>query len=80
MDVADAVQQVKAGQIEFKTDKLAGIHVGVGKRSFEKDHLLENITCLVNEITASRPKSLKGNLIRGCSLSTTMGMGLKVAL
>jgi len=80
MDVERAVKEVKAGKIEFKSDKQAGIHVGVGKRSFAKEKLLENIRHLVNAINHSKPAAVKGSLIKTASLTTTMGPGLRVTL
>jgi len=79
-DVERAVKEVKAGKIEFKSDKQAGIHVGVGKRSFTKEKLLENTKHLIDAINHAKPSAVKGNLIKGASLTTTMGPGLKVAL
>lgn len=79
-DVAKAITEVKAGKIEFKADKQAGVHVGFGKRSFNKQQLLENVNEEIHAINAARPKSLKGNYIKKASLSTTMGAGIKVAL
>ncbi len=79
-DIEKAIADVKAGKIEFKSDKQAGIHVGVGKRSFSKDKIKENIQTLLDAINQAKPVSLKGNLIKSVSLSTTMGPGLKVAL
>ncbi|MDP8213420.1 MAG: 50S ribosomal protein L1 [Candidatus Zapsychrus exili] len=79
-DIEKAIQEVKAGKIEFKTDKQAGIHVGIGKRSFSKDKLMENIKHLVDAINAAKPIAVKGHLIKSSSITTTMGPGLKVAL
>lgn len=79
-DVAKAIREVKAGKIEFKSDKQAGIHAVVGKRSFPKEKLLENATHLIEAINHAKPSSVKGNLLKNVSLSTTMGPGLKVAL
>ena len=79
-DVKRAVMEVKAGKIEFKSDKQAGLHVGVGKRSFPKEKLLENIKHLIEAIQHAKPAAVKGNLIKGASLTTTMGPGLRVAL
>ena len=79
-DVAKAIREVKAGKIEFKSDKQAGIHVIVGKRSFPKEKLLENATHLIEAINHAKPASVKGNLLKNVFLSTTMGPGLKVAL
>lgn len=80
MDVARAIKEIKGGKIEFKADKQGGIHVGVGKRSFSKEQVTENARHLIEAINHTRPSSVKGNLIKNISLSTTMGPGLKVAL
>lgn len=79
-DIEKAVKEVKAGKIEFKSDKQAGIHVGVGKRSFPKEKLLENAKHLIEAINHSKPTAVKGQLIKSASLTTTMGPGLKVSL
>jgi len=79
-DVERAVKEVKAGKVEYKSDKQAGIHIGIGKRSFSKDKLLENAGYLVDAIKHSKPVAVKGNLIKGAALTTTMGPGLRVAL
>lgn len=79
-DVAKAIKEVKAGKIEFKSDKQAGIHVGVGKRSFSKEKLLENSQYVIDAINQAKPIAVKGTLIKGFSLSTTMGPGIKVSL
>lgn len=79
-DVARAITEVKAGKIEFKSDKQSGIHVGFGKRSFSKEQLLENAKQIIDAINVAKPNSVKGNLIKRASISTTMGPGLKVAL
>lgn len=78
VDVARAIKDVKSGKIEFKADKQGGIHVGFGKRSFPKEKLLENVMRLLEAINHAKPPSVKGNLIKNTSLSTTMGPGLKV--
>lgn len=80
VDVEKAVKEAKAGKIEFKSDKQAGIHVGVGKRSFAKDKLLENVKHLVDAINHVKPAAVKGNLIKTATLTTTMGPGLRIAL
>lgn len=79
-DVAKAITEVKAGKIEFKSDKQAGIHVGFGKSSFSKDKLLENAQRVISAINTVKPNSVKGNLIKRASISSTMGPGLKVGL
>ena len=79
-DIERAVKEVKAGKIEFKSDKQAGIHVGVGKRSFSKEKLIENTKHLIDAINHSKPTAVKGHLIKTASVTTTMGPGLRVAL
>ena len=77
-DVAKAVKELKAGKVEFKADKQGGIHVAVGKISFNVDQLVENASLLIESLKASKPASLKGEFIKSISISTTMGPGLKV--
>lgn len=79
-DVAKAVTEVKAGKIEYKTDKSGVINTLVGKMSFQKDKLQENILTLVQAISKSRPATAKGQFIKSMSLSSTMGPGLKIDL
>src|ERR1700747_1361008 len=68
-DVGKAVQEVKAGKVEFPTDKTALVHVPVGKISFSPDKLIENATVLITSV-------IKGKYIKGCTLSSTMGPGI----
>jgi len=79
-DIEKAIKEVKAGKIEFKSDKQAGIHIGVGKRSFPREKLLENTKHLLDAINHAKPSAVKGHLIKTASLSTSMGPGLKVLL
>ncbi len=79
-DIDKAIKDIKAGKIEFKSDKQGGIHVRVGKRSFSKNQLLDNSNQLIEAINAAKPNSVKGNLIKSLALSSTMGPGLKVAI
>ena len=79
-NIANAVKELKAGKVEFKTDKQGGIHLLIGKISFDTNKLVENIKTLFSAIMASRPPTIKGNLIRSISISTTMSPGLKVSL
>lgn len=75
-----AIKEAKTGKIEYKSDKQAGLHASVGKRSFSKEKLLENTKCLIEAINHSKPTTVKGALIKSAFLTTTMGPGLKVAL
>ncbi len=79
-DTAAAVNQLKAGRVEFRMDRNGNIAVPFGKRSFEKDALLENAKAVVDAINGAKPASAKGTYIKRCTISSTMGPGLKVAL
>ena len=75
-DVAKAVQEVKAGKVEFRTDKTALVHVPVGKISFDPTKLVENATTVVTAVVKAKPAVAKGKYIKGCTLSSTMGPGV----
>jgi large subunit ribosomal protein L1 len=75
-DVAKAVQEVKAGKVEFRTDKTALVHCPVGKISFTPDKLIENATVLITSVIKAKPSVAKGKYIKGCYLSSTMGPGI----
>ncbi len=78
MDVGKAVQEVKAGKVEFRTDKTALVHVPVGKISFESKKLVENATTVVTAVVKAKPSVAKGKYIKGCTLSSTMGPGISI--
>lgn len=78
--VADAVKDAKAGRVEYRIDKQAIVHVGIGKVNFEQTKLLENARTLLASLNAARPASLKGTFIKGASVSSTMGPGIRVDL
>jgi large subunit ribosomal protein L1 len=77
-DVAKAVQEVKAGKVEFRTDKTALVHVPVGKISFDPAKLVENATTVVTAVVKAKPAVAKGKYIKGCTLSSTMGPGVSI--
>ncbi|RDI74629.1 rplA-bact: ribosomal protein L1 [Gaiella occulta] len=77
-DVAKAVQDAKAGKLEYRTDRGANVHVTIGKRSFDERALLENYATLVEEIVRAKPAASKGRYIKAITLTTTMGPGLHV--
>jgi large subunit ribosomal protein L1 len=77
-DVAKAVQEVKAGKVEFRTDKTALVHVPVGKISFSPDKLIENATVLITSVVKAKPAVAKGKYVKGCYLSSTMGPGISI--
>ncbi len=76
MDVARAVQEVKAGKVEFRTDKTALVHCPVGKISFTPDKLIDNATTLISSVIKAKPAVAKGKYIKGCYLSSSMGPGI----
>lgn len=77
-DTAKAVKEVKAGRVEFKVDKAGNIHVGVGKVSFAKDQIEENVRAVIDAVVKSRPSSAKGQFVRNCTLSATMSPGIRL--
>lgn len=79
-DTASAVKQLQAGRVEFRMDRNGNIAVPFGKRSFEVNALLENAKAVVDAINGARPASAKGTYIKRCTISSTMGPGLRVAL
>src|ERR1700674_2628961 len=78
MDVARAVQEVKAGKVEFRTDKTALVHVPVGKISFSPDKLIDNATTLISSVIKAKPSVAKGKYIKACYLSSSMGPGISL--
>ena len=78
MDVGRAVQEVKAGKVEFRTDKTALVHVPVGKISFTPDKLIENATVLISSVIKAKPSVAKGKYIKACYLSSSMGPGISL--
>src|SRR3990167_8346969 len=79
-DVAKAVRELKAGKIEFKVDKTGNVNSAVGKASFPKESLMENLLSLLNAISRAKPAAAKGAYFRSLYLSSTMGPGLKIDL
>ncbi len=80
MDVAGAVTAAKAGQIEFRVEKLGIVHAGVGKASFSYEALAENVTAFVDAIIKAKPSGSKGTYMKKVSLTSTMGPGLMLDL
>jgi large subunit ribosomal protein L1 len=77
-DVAEAVSRVKAGQIDFKMDKMSVINCGIGKLSFSDENLIINLQALMSAILRAKPATAKGQYIRGLYLSSTMGPGVRL--
>jgi len=78
MDVAKAVEESKAGKIEYRTDRTAIVHLNIGKTSFEERALLENYAAVIEEIIKAKPAAAKGRYIRSITVASTMGPGVKV--
>ncbi len=77
-DVARAVQELKAGKIEFRVEKAGIVHAPVGKVSFGVEKIVENITAFMDTIMRLKPAASKGTYLKGMAISTTMGPGIKV--
>ena len=78
MDVATAVEEIKAGKIEYRLDKSNIIHVPIGKASFTEEQLSENLKALLDTLLRVRPSSVKGQYLKSITLASTMGPGVKV--
>ena len=78
MDVAKAVNEVKAGKIEYRLDKTNIIHCPIGKVSFGPEKIEENLKALMDAIIKAKPAAAKGQYVKNCSIATTMGPGIKV--
>ncbi len=77
-DVAKAVQESKAGKVEYRTDRTAIVHMVIGKASFSEEQLLENYAAILEELIRARPSAAKGRYIHSITLTSTMGPGVKV--
>ncbi|ATY83681.1 50S ribosomal protein L1 [Kyrpidia spormannii] len=77
-DVERAVQEIKAGKIEYRVDKAGNIHAPIGKVSFETAHLVENFHALMDALQKAKPSAAKGQYIRSVAVSSTMGPGVRV--
>jgi large subunit ribosomal protein L1 len=76
-DIEKAINDIKAGKVEYRTDKAANVHVSIGKVSFSNDKLLENFQTVMEALIKARPAAAKGQYIKNVSVSSTMGPGVK---
>jgi len=77
-DVAKAVAEVKGGRVEYRTDRFGNVHVPVGKVSFDRKALLNNVRAVLDELNRAKPAAAKGKYVRSVTLSSTMGPGVKI--
>jgi large subunit ribosomal protein L1 len=78
MDVGKAVEEAKAGKVEYRTDRTAIVHLSVGKSSFDEQKLLENYAAIIDELIRAKPSAAKGKYLRSVTVATTHGPGVKV--
>ena len=78
MDVTKAIQEIKAGKIEYRLDKSNIVHVPIGKASFDEEKIVENFDALMSAIVKARPSALKGKYLKSVTIASTMGPGVKV--
>jgi len=79
-DVAKAIEDVKKGKVEFRVDKQGGIHLAVGKISFDEAKLLDNASRVIEAINDAKPASVKGKFVRSLSIAASMNPGLRLAV
>jgi len=79
-DLTRVVDEARKGRVEFKLDRTAIIHLPLGKVSFEDDKLMDNLTAVIEAVVKAKPSGAKGQYIRGASLATTMGPGIRLDL
>jgi large subunit ribosomal protein L1 len=77
-DIAKAVQDSKAGKLEYRTDRGANVHLPIGRRSFDERRLLENYASVVEEVVRAKPAAAKGRYIRSITVASSMGPGIRV--
>jgi len=79
-DVTKAVNEIKAGKIEYRVDKAGNIHAPIGKASFDADKLVDNLAALTDALNRAKPAAAKGVYMRNVTLSSTMGPGVRIAV
>ena len=78
MDVTKAVEEIKAGKVEYRVDKVGNIHVAIGKKSFSNEKLLDNLKVIYETLFKLRPSTVKGVFVQNVTIATTMGPGIKI--
>jgi large subunit ribosomal protein L1 len=77
-DVVGAIREIKAGKVEFRTDKTALVHVPVGKLSFDPQKLVDNAMTVITSVLKAKPSAAKGKYVKGITISSTMGPGIQL--
>ena len=77
-DLPRLIDEMRSGRVEFRLDKTANLHIPIGKVSFSKENLLDNLAALMEAVLKAKPASAKGQYVRKIILTTTMGPGVKV--
>ncbi len=77
-DIARAINEIKAGKVEYRTDKAGNVHVPIGKVSFSQDQLVENFNAVLDALVKARPSAAKGQYLRSITVSSTMGPGIRI--
>ncbi|HAB29593.1 MAG TPA: 50S ribosomal protein L1, partial [Gemmatimonadetes bacterium] len=77
-DVAQAVNEIKAGKVTYRVDKAGVVHAPIGKSSFDTDRLVENAQALIISVLRAKPSAAKGKYVRSATVASTMGPGIKV--
>ena len=78
VDVTKAVEEIKAGKVEYRVDKAGVVHAPIGKASFDKDRLLENAEALMSSVIKAKPAAAKGKYVKSVAVASTMGPGIRV--
>jgi large subunit ribosomal protein L1 len=77
-DIAKAIEDVRKGKVEFRVDKQGGVHLSVGKISFDEDKIIDNASMVINALNEAKPQTVKGKFIRSLAISTSMNPGLRL--
>ena len=80
MDIVKAIEDVKKGKVEFRVDKQSGVHLSVGKISFDEDKLYENASRIIDAINDTKPASIKGRFVKSLFITSTMNPSLRIAI
>ena len=80
MDVKEAVEAAKGGQVQFKAEKAGVVHAGIGKVSFDEAKLAENVRAFVDAVQKAKPSGAKGSYMKKVSISSTMGPGVSISV